>query len=99
MVNDTLWIDLVSVTKAEGAVLEINKDFPKEAFLEIDSNLPLSTDVLLKGSITNLSGNLFLKGILSFTFSFECDRCLEIFTEDYSVEIDEVIAKEGAELC
>ncbi len=97
MQNDALWIDLTSVTKADGMVLDVDKTFPKEAFLEADSTLPLDSDVAIKGSITNLSGNLFLKGILSFSFSFECDRCLESYKEDYSLEIDEVIAKEGSD--
>ena len=97
MSNDALWIELTSITKAEGAVLQVEKEFPAVAFYEVDKELPLCTGVTLKGSITNLSGNLFLKGTLDFTFLFECDRCLKEFREDYSIEINEVIAKEGSD--
>ncbi len=97
MQDNTLYIDLTSITKAEGAVLKIDKTYPKDAFLELDNTLLLKSDVKLTGNITNLSGNLFLKGIINFSLSFVCDRCLDGFTKDFSLELDEVIAKENSE--
>lgn len=97
MEKDALYIDLSSITKAEGAVLDVNKTYPKEAFYEVERTLPLASDVVLCGNITNLSGNLFLKGTVSFLLSFACDRCLDDFTKEFCLEIDEVIAKENSD--
>ncbi len=97
MQDNALYIDLTPITKAEGAVLDVEKTYPKEAFLEVENTLPLTSDVVLRGSITNLSGNLFLKGTLSFCMTFVCDRCLDGFTKDFLLEIDEVIAKENSD--
>lgn len=98
MGNETmnLGIDISSVVKHEGAVLKVEKAFPKEVFAVIDPDFTLASDTLLKGSITNLSGNLFLKGTLEFSVDLCCDRCLKEFRRDYCISVDEIIAKEGS---
>ena len=94
--DNSLMVDISSIIKSEGADLKVEKVFPKSAFEEIDRDFPLVSDVCLDGSITNLSGNLFLKGEVSFSVLFSCDRCLKEFQQDFCVIIDEVIAKDNA---
>lgn len=96
MENNELWIELMSVVKADGAVLNAEKVYPKNSFFEFDSSFPLCSDIKLKGQIENLSGSLFLKAMLDFSLMFTCDRCLEEYKEDFSIEISDVIAKEDA---
>ncbi len=96
MENNELWIELISIMKSDGAVLEVSKVFPKECFLEIDASVPLCSDITLKGQITNLSGSLFLKSTLEFSLKYNCDRCLTEYTKDYSVEFSDVIAKQDS---
>lgn len=97
MENNELWIELMSIVKAEGAVLEISKVYPKKCFLEIDSALPLYSDVTLKGQITNLSGSLVLDGVLEFSLLYSCDRCLEEYEKSYKLDFSDVIAKENSD--
>lgn len=94
--DNSLMVDISSIVKSEGAVLEVKKVFPKAVFEEIDRDFPLDSDVCLDGSITNLSGNLFLKGTVSFSLLFSCDRCLKEFRQDFCISVDEVIAKDNA---
>lgn len=94
--NHDFGIDISSVVKHEGTVLEVEKLFLKEVFSEIDPNFVMASDALLKGNITNLSGNLFLKGTFEFSLDLACDRCLKEFRQDFCVSVDEVIAKSGA---
>lgn len=94
--DSSLALEIGSVVKYDGAVLEVEKVFPKDAYLALDSKFPLDSDVRLDGSITNLSGNLFLKGKLTFSLTLSCDRCLKEFRQDYCISVDEVIAKDNS---
>ena len=96
MENNELWIELMSIVKAEGAVLEISKVYPKKYFIEIDSSFPLCSDVTLNGRITNLSGSLILKATLDFSLMHSCDRCLDEYKEEYHIDFSDVIAKENS---
>ena len=98
MENNELWIELMSIVKADGAVLEVSKVYPKKCFLEIDSSLPLDSDITFKGQISNLSGSLVINGVLYFSLMYSCDRCLKEYKEEYELEFSDVIAKEDSQL-
>lgn len=98
MEHNDLFIDLSSIVKSEGAEILVSKEYPLEAFLEIDPSLSLKTPVTLNGTITNLAGSLYLNATLSFRMEFECDRCLESFVKDYSVSMEDTIAREDSGL-
>ena len=94
MENNELWIELQTIIKADGAVLNVSKVYPKKCFLELDSSLPLCSDIKLDGTISNLSGSLVLKATLEFSLLRLCDRCLEETKKDYNIEFSDFIAKE-----
>lgn len=96
MENNELWIELRTIIKADGAVLNVSKVYPKKCFLELDSSLPLCSDITLNGTITNLSGSLTIKATLEFSLMRLCDRCLEETKKDYSIEFSDIIAKEDS---
>lgn len=98
MEQQDLFIDLSSIVKSEGMEITISKEYPKEAFLEFDESLSLETPVTLSGTITNLAGNLFLNGTLSFTVGLLCDRCLEPFSRTYTIPMEDTIAREDSGL-
>lgn len=93
-----LMIDLSGIVKSEGMELAISKEYPKEAFLEFDKTLSLETPVTLTGTITNHAGNLFLDGTLSFTAKLNCDRCLEPFFKQFTIPMEDTIAREDSGL-
>lgn len=97
MENNELWIELMSIVKAEGSELEISKVYPKKILLEIDSSFPLDSDITLNGKITNHSGSLVLEAALDFSLLHLCDRCLDEYRENYHIEFSDIIAKENSE--
>ena len=98
MEQNELLIDLTSIVKSEGMEIKVNKEYPPEAFSHYDDIPSLQTPVTLTGTITNHAGNLFLQGELSFTANFLCDRCLESFTREYKLPMEDTIAREDSGL-
>ena len=98
MEQNELLIDLTSIVKSEGMEIQVNKEYPIEAFSEFSDMPSLQTPVTLTGTITNHAGNLFLKGDLSFRATFLCDRCLESFEKDFIIPMEDTIAREDSGL-
>ncbi len=98
MEQNELLIDLTSIVKSEGMEISINKEYPIEVFSEFSDMPSLETPVTLTGTITNHAGNLFLQGELSFKARFLCDRCLEPFTKEYVIPMEDTIAREDSGL-
>ncbi len=98
MDENELLIDLTSIVKSEGMEITVNKEYPIGAFSEFSDMPSLETPVTLTGTITNHAGNLFLQGELSFTARFLCDRCLEPFTKEYIIPMEDTIAREDSGL-
>lgn len=98
MEQNELLIDLTSIVKSEGMEISVNKEYPIEVFSEFSDMPSLETPVTLTGTITNHAGNLFLQGELSFQARFLCDRCLEPFTKEYVIPMEDTIAREDSGL-
>ena len=98
MEQNELLIDLTSIVKSEGMEISVNKEYPIEVFSEFSDMPSLETPVTLTGTITNHAGNLFLQGELSFKARFLCDRCLEPFTKEYVIPMEDTIAREDSGL-
>ncbi len=98
MEHEDLFIDLSGIVKSEGAEVKVCKEYPLEVFGEFDQSFTLQTPVTLHASITNHAGNLFLHGTLCFSAELLCDRCLEPFTKEFSLPMEDTIAREDAGL-
>ena len=91
--DHSLMIDLSAIVMADGAVLNINKTFPANAFSEFDSSIDFASDIAVTGTISNLANILFLNATISFSANLLCDRCLTPFTKEFHIKVEERLAK------
>lgn len=95
---ENLYVDLSPIVKSEGAELRFSKEYPAEVFAKFHESFSLQTPVTLTGTITNHSGNLFLKGVLVLEARLLCDRCLTPFSKTFHLEMEDIIAREDSGL-
>ena len=98
IINNNLFIDILKIIKSDEECIEVEKEFPAEAFLEFDSSLKLLSAVTFKGFIKKELGQIFIGGKLTFSMELTCDRCLNTLDNKFCLPFDDIIAKEDCEL-